>query len=194
MVQHSDTQQLAAAVRWASFHSTDTLVGPAALGDERAMQLGGEGAPEVTEFCVAEFAAVIGKTTDAGRLYMGDALELAPRLPRIHARVVDDSLEVWRARQIAQNTRFLPPAGAAFLDGELAATASWSPLLALSSCEPRSPCASVCSSRSMTPPARRACRPPCAGIRSETPRQSACQATIPQRAAAPLQDRLNPQA
>ncbi|HSX69096.1 hypothetical protein [Nocardioides sp.] len=123
MVQHSDAQQLAAAVRWASFHSTDARVGSAAPGDERAMQLGGEGTPEVTEFCVAEFAAVIGKSTDSGRLYMGDALELAHRLPRIYARVIDDSLEVWRARQIAQNTRFLPPAGAAFIDGELAPVA-----------------------------------------------------------------------
>ncbi len=123
MVQHSDAQQLAAAVRWASFHSTDSLVGPFASWEDRAVPLGGEGTPEVTEFCIAEFAAVLGKSTDAGRLYMGDALELAHRLPRIYARVLDGSLEVWRARQIAQCTRCLPPAGATHVDRELAPVA-----------------------------------------------------------------------
>jgi 5-methylcytosine-specific restriction endonuclease McrA len=104
-------------------HAEGSRVGPWASWEEGFLPLAGEGTPEVAEFSIAEFAAVLGRSTDAGRGYIGDALELAHRLPRIYARTQAGTLEVWRARQIAQATRCLPPAGAAYVDERLVATA-----------------------------------------------------------------------
>lgn len=115
-VMRSEAATLAAAVTWAAFHSTGGVVGPFESWEQGFLPLAGEGTPEVAEFSIAEFAAVLGRSTDAGRTYIGDALELAHRLPRIYARTQDDSLEVWRARQIAQATRCLTPEGAAHVD------------------------------------------------------------------------------
>ena len=47
-------------------HSTESLVGPVDEWHESALPLGGQGCPEVTEFAVMEFAAALGKSTDAG--------------------------------------------------------------------------------------------------------------------------------
>jgi hypothetical protein len=63
-----------AAARWVSMHPTDTLVGPVDAWHERALPLGGEGCPEVTEFAVAEFAAAMGKSTESGRRYLARAV------------------------------------------------------------------------------------------------------------------------
>ena len=52
------------------------------------MPVAGEGAPLVAEFSVTEFAAAIGMSTDAGKRYVGHALELRHRLPRVWRRVV----------------------------------------------------------------------------------------------------------
>ena len=41
--------------------------------------LAGEGVPGVGEYAVAEFAAATGMSTDAGRQFIGDALEVAWR-------------------------------------------------------------------------------------------------------------------
>ena len=122
-VMRSEAATLAAAVTWAAFHSTESVVGPFETWEQAFLPLAGEGTPEVAEFSIAEFAAVLGRSTDAGRTYIGDALELAHRLPRIYARTQDGSLEVWRARQIAQATRCLSPEGAAHVDRALAPTA-----------------------------------------------------------------------
>lgn len=118
--QRSAAAELAGAVSWAAFHSEESVVGPVETWEQGFLPLAGEGTPEVAEFSIAEFAAVLGKSTDAGRTYIGDALELAHRLPRIYARTQHDILEVWRARQIAQATRCLPPEGAAYVDRMLA--------------------------------------------------------------------------
>ncbi len=52
-------------------------------------------------------------------MYLGDAVELKYRLPRIWKRVVDGRLPVWKARKIADATRSLPAEGAAFVDRAL---------------------------------------------------------------------------
>jgi hypothetical protein len=117
--------QLAAAVAWAGMHSTDSLDNAAVLvaGAEEALTIAGEGAPLVAEFSVLEFAAALGLSTDAGRMYLGEAVELAHRLPQIYARVQSLELPVWKARRIAKSTLDLPMAGAAFVDAHLASVA-----------------------------------------------------------------------
>ena len=85
-------KQFELAADWAAMHSTDTLAGEW----EGELSLAGEGAPEVAEFCIAEFALAIGKSTDAGRRYLGEAIEVRYRLPRIWKLVTTGKLPVTR--------------------------------------------------------------------------------------------------
>ena len=62
-------------------------------------------------------------TVDAGKRLVGQVLEVRHRLPRIWRRIVKGELAWWRAGRIAQHTMHLPKAGAALVDGRLAATA-----------------------------------------------------------------------
>ncbi len=75
---------LQAAVAWAAMHSVDSIDDAATIvgryGDT-GMPVAGEGAPLVAEFAITEFAAAIGVSTDAGRRYVGHALELRPPAP-----------------------------------------------------------------------------------------------------------------
>jgi hypothetical protein len=77
------------AATWASMHSPDPLPredGAPMFGD-RLVRIAGEGAPEVLELCVAEVAAVLHISTEAGRNLLAEAVELRHRLPRVWARV-----------------------------------------------------------------------------------------------------------
>ena len=71
--------------QWAAMHSTDSIDDAATIAADRygdtGMPVAGEGAPLVAEFAITEFAAAIGVSTDAGKRYVGHALELAPPPP-----------------------------------------------------------------------------------------------------------------
>ena len=70
---------LQAAVSWAAMHSVDSIEDAATISDrygDTGMPVAGEGAPLVAEFAITEFAAAIGVSTDAGKRYVGHALEL----------------------------------------------------------------------------------------------------------------------
>jgi hypothetical protein len=110
------------AVDWAAMHSVDSI-GPAAVW-EGELPIAGDGAPLVAEFCVAEFALAIGKPTDAGRAYLGEAVEVRYRLPRLWQQVVAGRVPVWKARQIAKATMSLPMDGALFVDTHVAPLAA----------------------------------------------------------------------
>jgi hypothetical protein len=124
-VMRGEADQLAAAVAWAGMHSTDSPDDAAVLvaGAEDALTIAGPGAPLVAEFSVLEFAAALGLSSDAGRMFLGEAVELAHRLPRIYARVQSLDLPAWKARRIAKTTLDLPMAGAAYVDAHLASVA-----------------------------------------------------------------------
>ena len=66
---------------------------------------------------MAEFAAAVGMSTEAGKLYLGQAVELRYRLPRLWARVVAGDLPAWRARRVADETICTLTAEAAALRG-----------------------------------------------------------------------------
>jgi hypothetical protein len=114
-----------AAVQWAVIHPADSITDAAVLVGygEQALPLAGDGAPLVAEFCVAELAAALGLSTDAGRRYLGHALELRYRLPGVWERVVTGDLPVWKARRIAEATLSLAWEGARFVDRHVASTA-----------------------------------------------------------------------
>jgi hypothetical protein len=86
------------------------------MGQDTGIPIAGDGCPLVSEFAVAEFATTIGMGQETGRHYLGQALELAHRLPKLWARVQDGSLPAWRARRVAENTLHLSMEAAAFVD------------------------------------------------------------------------------
>jgi hypothetical protein len=107
------------AAQWAALHSGASVVTEADW-QESSMPLAGAGAPEVAEFCVAEFALALGLSTDAGRRYLGEAIEVHHRLPRIADRLAAGELPAWRARRVAAATMSLSAAGAAHVDRHVA--------------------------------------------------------------------------
>jgi hypothetical protein len=117
IADREEARILALAVDWAAMHSTEAL-DPRAF--ERPAGLAGPGAPEVGEFCVAELAAALRISTDAGRSLLAEAVELAHRLPRTWARVQAGDLAPWRARRVAGSTINLTPEGAGYVDRQVA--------------------------------------------------------------------------
>ena len=114
---------LLAAVTWGEQHPPESIAEVStwieAAGDT-GLPLAGEGAPLVAEFCIAEFALAIGRSTDAGRAVIAAAVELKYRLPRTWTRVQAGDLEAWRARRIAEATFGLSQEAAAFVDAQVA--------------------------------------------------------------------------
>ena len=79
IADRAEARLLQAAVAWAAMHSVDSIEDAATIGDrygDTGMPVAGEGAPLVAEFAITEFAAAIGVSTDAGKRYVGHALEL----------------------------------------------------------------------------------------------------------------------
>ena len=108
---------------WAEQHPPESIGEEATWitpAGDTGIPIAGEGAPLVAEFCIAEFALAIGRSTDAGRSVVADAVELKYRLPRVWARVQSGDLEPWRARRIAQETLGLTREAAAFVDAQVA--------------------------------------------------------------------------
>jgi len=114
---------LKAAVRWATMHSGESLVGPIDEWHESALPLGGEGCPEVAEFAIVEFAAALGRSTDSGRRYLSHAVEGYYRLIHCWNRLEAGDLPAHRLAFIADRTLCLSPAAADFVDRHVAAVA-----------------------------------------------------------------------
>ena len=75
---------MVAAVTWAEQHPPESIDEAATWitpGGDTGLTLAGEGAPLVAEFCIAEFALAIGRSTDGGRALVAAAVELKYRLP-----------------------------------------------------------------------------------------------------------------
>jgi hypothetical protein len=115
-------QQFQLAAEWAAMHSVDSIDHASVWEGE--VPIAGEGAPLVAEFCVAEFALAINRSTDAGRAYLGEAVEVRYRLPHLWRLVAAGTVPVWKARQIAKATLSLPMAGAGFVDTHVAPVAA----------------------------------------------------------------------
>ena len=122
--QAAEADVFDAAATWADLHPAESIHAAAAWSEssfgEAPLVLAGPGAPLVAEFCIAEFGAALGMTTDAARALIADAVETKYRLPKVHARVMSGSLPVWRARRIAQATIGLSMEAAAFVDAQVA--------------------------------------------------------------------------
>ncbi|GAA1763194.1 hypothetical protein GCM10009795_007240 [Nocardioides hankookensis] len=114
------------AARWAEAHPApveDAVVdelGELVMFGDQPIALAGEGAPGMSEFAVAEFAAACGMTAHQGRAFLGAALEAKYRLPRIWARAMAGEVAVWKVRRVTDRTRRLDPIAAASVDRDLA--------------------------------------------------------------------------
>src|SRR4051812_39825065 len=123
-VMVAECNKMVLAIEWAAMHSTDSLDDAACYaGFEGELALAGPGAPLVAEFAVAELAVALRVTTDAGRVFLGLAMELRYRLPRVWKRVIAGDLAPWRARKVAEHTLNLSMEAAAFVDTHVAAFA-----------------------------------------------------------------------
>ena len=103
----AECRMLQLVCAWADAHYLDSG------GDEyqplvqRACAWGGEGTPEVSEYCAAELGALQGTGMMAARGLIADALDLRYRLPRLWGRVFTGGVRAWQARKIAEQTRRL---------------------------------------------------------------------------------------
>src|SRR3954468_8201224 len=120
-VQAGEVDKLKAAVAWAAMHSVDSMDDAATWpGTEGEVALAGRGAPLVAECAVAELAVALGVSTDAARGFLGEAMELRCRLPKLWSRVLEGRLVPWRARQVAKQTIGLCVEAAEFVDTHVA--------------------------------------------------------------------------
>ena len=127
----AEADLLATALAWAGLHvvhrvdEAEVYGRPDVFGQRAGVPLAGPGAPLVAEFATAELAAALGMGPEAGKRYLGHALELAHRLPRLWAMVQAGELAPWRARRVAEQTiaRGLTLEAAGFVDGHVAGVA-----------------------------------------------------------------------
>ena len=133
VADRAEADLLQAAVVWADQHPAESLEaaevfrssGYAGGFGDTAVPLAGPGAPLVAEFSVAEFAAAVGLSTEAGKRYVGHAVELRYRLTKLWKRVVNGDLPAWKARRAAEQTisHALTSEAAAFVDAHVAPVA-----------------------------------------------------------------------
>ena len=113
-------------VAWADANTVDTAVGAATITDgilDTGVPIAGPGAPLVSEFGLMELIAVLGRSPDGGRDYVGRVIELAWRLPATFASVLEGRCAAWRAERLADLTRPLSVEAAGFVDRHIAPVA-----------------------------------------------------------------------
>ncbi|PWN03165.1 DUF222 domain-containing protein [Nocardioides silvaticus] len=111
---------------WALEHVVDDEADAATLterGLDTGLPVAGPGAPLVSDFAVMELSALLGRSIDSGRSYVGQVVELAHRLPKTWTRVLEGAVPVWKALRIADHTRSLCQEAAGFVDRQLALSA-----------------------------------------------------------------------
>ncbi len=111
-------------VAWAGQNLVSCPEGAATLGEgflDTGVPVAGDGGPLVSEFALMELVAVLGRSPDGGRVYVGRVLSCAWRLPRLFAAVVSGSVASWRAERVAEVTMSLRLDAAGFVDRHLAA-------------------------------------------------------------------------
>ncbi|TCN44107.1 hypothetical protein EV644_101758 [Kribbella orskensis] len=118
----ADVELLELAQHFADLHPDPAMVpGHVSLpGGERGRVYGGPGCPGVAEFAVAEFGAMIGRSAGSAANFMGQALALRHRLPRIWAQVKGGHGEPWKACTIATTCLALSMEAAAIVDRQVA--------------------------------------------------------------------------
>jgi uncharacterized membrane protein YgcG len=89
---------------------------PTMRGGERLVVYGGEGCPAVAEFAPAELGPLLKLATRTAAGYLGEALALRHRFPKILAKTRNGQAIVWRARAVARACINLSQEAAALVD------------------------------------------------------------------------------
>ena len=119
-LMRAECRTLELVCAWADLHTREP--GEYSPLVERAKFYGGAGTPEISEFCVAELAALQGTGMLSAQLLMADALDLRHRLPRLWTQVQAGQVRGWHARKVAEMTRPLSWEACAELDAQLSGT------------------------------------------------------------------------
>ncbi len=106
-----EVEDLQLIAQWADLHATDPRQAPgggrAWCGEDRLVEVGGDGTPLVQELCLPELAIARRVHTLAVRAAMADVLDLRHRLPRTWAVAEALECEPWVARKVATISRGL---------------------------------------------------------------------------------------
>ena len=105
------------AVHWADLHIADPEFAEACFTSPKTFA--GEGSPSIDEFCVPEFATMLGRTNDSAGRFLTECVEVAYRLPRLWGAVLVGLVAGWRARIIAQTTLALTLEAATHVDEQV---------------------------------------------------------------------------
>jgi hypothetical protein len=122
LVRQQECKLLELEANWADLHHPDSQA-PAEKtlpGAEQGRQLGGDGNPEVLEFCVAELGTSIETNYGSARALMADALDLRHRLPELWQLIMAGPVQSWKARKVTQATRHLSRSSAMHVDAAVA--------------------------------------------------------------------------
>jgi hypothetical protein len=128
----AECRMLQLACAWADAHYLDSGSDEYQPLIQRACAWGGEGTPEVSEYCAAELGALQGTGIMAARSLIADALDLRYRLPRLWGRVLTGGVRAWQARKIAEQTRPLSWEACADVDHALSDFVGMMPVAAVS--------------------------------------------------------------
>lgn len=119
----AEARDLALAAHWADLHASDPQMGPGGRrvwqGEDRLVQVGGEGTPLVQDLCLSELAVARRVHHHSARAAVADALDLRHRLPSWWAAVQQLRLEPWIARKAAVLSRPLDELRVAVVDAAL---------------------------------------------------------------------------
>ena len=96
----TDLRLMRLGVHWADLHLADPEHAEACFTSSKTFA--GEGSPSIDEFCVPEFAAMLGRTNDSAGRFLTECVEVAYRLPQLWGAVQAGLVAGWRARLIAQ--------------------------------------------------------------------------------------------
>jgi hypothetical protein len=124
LILQQECRLIELAAHWSDLHHPDSQA-PAERtlpGAEKGRQLGGEGTPEVLEFCAAELGAQLRTSIGSARALMADALDLRHRLPELWQLILTGGLASWKARKVAQATRHLSRDSAMQVDAAVASS------------------------------------------------------------------------
>ncbi|WP_107765134.1 HNH endonuclease signature motif containing protein [Nocardioides terrigena] len=113
----ADVEMMRLAVHWADLHIADPEFAEACFTSPKTFA--GEGSPSIDEFCVPEFATMLGRTNDSAGRFLTDCVEVAYRLPRLWGAVLSGLVAGWRARIIAQTTLALTLEAATHVDEQV---------------------------------------------------------------------------
>jgi hypothetical protein len=99
----NDVEMMRLGVHWADLHLADPEHAEACFTSPKTFA--GEGSPSIDEFCVPEFASMLGRTNDSAGRFLTECVEVAYRLPQLWGAVQAGLVAGWRARLIAQTGR-----------------------------------------------------------------------------------------